>query len=215
MKNGGKEMEARSRAAAWPRMARRIQRIRSLAQHRQSRLAFSFRARAGDIANDFGHWRRAVAFRMLDGSPRDLRDSGRSLKPLHGFIVPGPPIASHPRTPRGRGHRPRQPPALRSIVRRLDADTFATTVLAVRGRPISRGRTRRAALHIQPGPALHTGARLHSVRLDSPGAGRRSIYRVVWRASNDLMDARRFPDMGLLRRADARFFRSPLQSLAL
>jgi len=51
--------------------------------------------------------------------------------------------------------------------------------------------------------------------LDSTGAYRRSIYRVVWRGIPDpLMDALDFPDLGLL--APTRgFSASPLQSLVL
>ncbi len=50
---------------------------------------------------------------------------------------------------------------------------------------------------------------------DSPGAGRRSIYRVVWRGIQDpLLEPLDFPDLGLL--APVRgFSASPMQSLTM
>lgn len=99
---------------------------------------------------------------------------------------------------------------------RLDADCYRDAVLAVSGRlDLTMGGPAIAHFTSKPGPQTTPVLDYDAFDRDSPGAARRSIYRLVWRAIGDpFMDALDFPDLGLL--APVRgFSASPLQSLAL
>ena len=99
---------------------------------------------------------------------------------------------------------------------RLDADSFRDSVLLVGGQlDLTMGGPGVSHFTTSPGPQVTPVLHYDRYDLDSPGAHRRSIYRVVWRGIPDpLMDALDFPDLGLL--APTRgFSASPLQSLVL
>lgn len=99
---------------------------------------------------------------------------------------------------------------------RLDADAYRDSVLVVSGR-IDFAMGGPAVQHFlqSPGPQLTPNLDYAAYDWSTPGAGRRSIYRCVWRGIPDpLMAALDFPDLGLL--APTRgFSASPLQALAL
>ena len=99
---------------------------------------------------------------------------------------------------------------------RLDADSIRDSVLAISGRlDLAMGGP--SIPHYTSKPGAQTTPTLNYENFDwnSPGAARRSIYRVVWRGIADpFMDAIDFPDMALLSPVRS-FSASPLQSLAL
>lgn len=99
---------------------------------------------------------------------------------------------------------------------RLDADSVRDSLLAISGRLESTmGGPSVAHFTSKPGPQSTPVLNYEDFNWDTPGANRRSIYRLVWRAIADpFMDALDFPDMGML--APVRgFSASALQSLAL
>ena len=99
---------------------------------------------------------------------------------------------------------------------RLDAESFFDGVLLASGRlDDTRGGPAVAHFSQRPGAQLTPILDYEAFDWDSPGATRRSIYRVVWRGIPDpLFDALDFPDLGLL--APTRgFSASPLQALVL
>lgn len=99
---------------------------------------------------------------------------------------------------------------------RLDADTIRDAILFASGKlDLTMGGPSVAHFTEKPGPQSTPVLNYDDFDLNSPAAGRRSIYRLVWRAIADpFLDALDFPDMGLL--APVRgFSASPLQSLAL
>ncbi|MFM8282755.1 MAG: PSD1 and planctomycete cytochrome C domain-containing protein [Planctomycetaceae bacterium] len=153
---------------------------------------------------------------LLDWLACELRDSG-SLKHLHRLIVTSraygrvstPPPGGFARDPDGRSlaWMPR---------RRMDAESFFDSVLAVAGRlDETRGGPGIARFTQRPGAQLTPILDYGAFDLDAPGADRRAIYRVVWRGIPDpLFDALDFPDLGLLTPSRG-FSASALQSLVL
>ncbi len=99
---------------------------------------------------------------------------------------------------------------------RLDADTFRDSVLAASGRlDLTMGGPPVAHFTSKPGPQSTPVLNYDHFDRDSPGASRRSIYRLVWRAIADpFMDALDFPDLGLLSPVRGHSV-SALQALAL
>ena len=99
---------------------------------------------------------------------------------------------------------------------RLDADSFHDAVLAVSGRlDLTTGGPGVSLFKSSPGPQLTPVLDYGAFDWDAPGAGRRSIYRVVWRTIPDpLMEALDFPDAALLTPVRG-FSASPLQALTL
>ena len=99
---------------------------------------------------------------------------------------------------------------------RLDADTVRDTMLAVSGNlDLTVGGPSVAHFTSKPGPQTTPVLNYAEFDWSTPGAKRRSIYRLVWRAIADpLMDTLDFPDLGQL--APVRSFSaSALQSLAM
>jgi len=99
---------------------------------------------------------------------------------------------------------------------RLDAETFRDSVLAASGRlDLTMGGPSIALFTSKPGPQSTPVLNYDNFERDSPGASRRSIYRLVWRAIADpFMDTLDFPDLGLLSPVRG-FSASALQALAL
>ncbi|MCA9249029.1 MAG: DUF1553 domain-containing protein, partial [Planctomycetales bacterium] len=99
---------------------------------------------------------------------------------------------------------------------RLDADVFRDSVLRIAGRlDLTMGGPGVEQFAKHKGPQATPSLDYSAYDWESPGAARRSIYRVVWRGIPDpFMEALDFPDLGLL--APKRGFSvSALQSLAV
>jgi hypothetical protein len=99
---------------------------------------------------------------------------------------------------------------------RLDADSFRDFTLAVSGRlDTTMGGPAIQHFTKSKGPQNTPVLDYNAYDWNSPGSGRRSIYRFVWRGIADpLMEALDFPDLGLL--APGRgFSASSIQALAL
>lgn len=99
---------------------------------------------------------------------------------------------------------------------RLDADAFRDYALAVSGAlDLAMGGPGVRHFTESPGPQLTPALDYKAYDWSSPGAGRRSIYRFVWRGIADpFMEALDFPDLGLLS-PQRGFSASSLQALAL
>lgn len=99
---------------------------------------------------------------------------------------------------------------------RLDADAYRDYTLAVTGRlDLTMGGPGVKNFTEAPGPQLTPALNYTAYDWNSPGAGRRSIYRYVWRGIADpFMEALDFPDLGLLS-PQRGFSASSLQALAL
>jgi hypothetical protein len=166
-------------------------------------------------------------------------DANGSLKALHRLIVTSatyqqaselpavaPPAAPSPATAITPAAAPApDPQALdpdnrllwRMNRSRLDADSYRDAVLAVSGRlDLSRmGGPGTAHYNASPGPQATPVLDYAGFDWESPGAARRSIYRVVYRGIADpFMEMLDFPDMGLLSPTRG-FSASALQSLTL
>ncbi len=171
-----------------------------------------------DTPNDFGRMGGLPSHpELLDWLAAELRDQGGSLKHLHRLICRS---SVYRQASIHREEAAAIDPENRLLWRmnrqRLDADAFRDTVLAVSGRlDLTMGGVGIALFQSRPGPQLTPTLDYSAFDWDSPGAGRRSIYRVVWRSIPDpLMEALDFPDASLL--APIRGFSvSPLQTLAL
>ena len=99
---------------------------------------------------------------------------------------------------------------------RLDADSFRDFTLAASGRlDLTMGGPAVQNFTQTKGPQNTPSLDYTGYDWNSPGSGRRSIYRFVWRGIADpLMEALDFPDLGLLSPVRS-FSASPLQALAL
>ena len=100
--------------------------------------------------------------------------------------------------------------------RRLDAESYREAVLAAAGRlDLTMGGPGTQQFKLGPPVQLTPRVDYSAFDWDSPGAGRRGVYRVAWRALPDpFLDALDFPDASLL--APTRgFSASPQQALAM
>lgn len=99
---------------------------------------------------------------------------------------------------------------------RLEAESFRDAVLVVSGRlDLTLGGPGVQHFKLSKGPQLTPKVDYTPFDWDSPGAGRRSIYRVVWRGIADpFMEALDFPDAALLQPTRS-FSASALQALTL
>jgi hypothetical protein len=99
---------------------------------------------------------------------------------------------------------------------RLDADSYRDAILSASGQlDLTMGGP--AIRHFTTSPGAQLTPQLDYTNYDwaSPGSGRRTIYRYVWRGIPDpLMAALDFPDLGLLSPVRGGSI-SPLQSLAM
>jgi hypothetical protein len=171
-----------------------------------------------DTPSDFGRMGGAPSHpELIDWLAVWFRDEAHgSLKQLHRLIVTS---RTYQQSSRIRDEAVTVDAENRLLWRqnslRLDADAYRDAVLVVSGR-IDFAMSGPAVQHFQqsPGPQLTPNLDYAAFDWSSPGAGRRSIYRCVWRGIPDpLMAALDFPDLGLL--APVRgFSASPLQALA-
>ncbi|MBX3179248.1 MAG: PSD1 domain-containing protein [Candidatus Hydrogenedentes bacterium] len=147
-----------------------------------------------------------------------FRDEARgSLKALHRLIVTSDTYRQ------SSAFRPK-PAAIdgdnrllwRQNVQRLDADSFRDFTRAVAGTlDLTMGGPGVHHFTQGPGPQLTPALDYQAYGWNSPGAGRRSIYRFVWRGIADpFMEALDFPDLGILA-PERSFSASSLQALAL
>jgi hypothetical protein len=171
-----------------------------------------------DTPSDFGRMGGVPSHpELLDWLAIELRDQGGSLKHLHRLISTS---AAYRQTSAQRADAAAVDPDNRLLWRmncpRLDADSFHDAVLAVSGRlDLTTGGPGVSLFKSSPGPQLTPVLDYGAFDWDAPGAGRRSIYRVVWRTIPDpLMEALDFPDAALLTPVRG-FSASPLQALTL
>ena len=194
-----------------------------------------------DTPSDFGRMGGVPSHpELLDWLACELRDSGGSLKHLHRLIVTSVAfrrssqysVSSVQYSVAGTRPQPTEnwilntehalkaDPDNRLLWRmnrsRLDAETFRDAVLAVSGR-LDRSFGGPGVQHfkLSKGPQATPKVDYTPFDWDAPGAGRRSIYRVVWRGIADpFMEALDFPDASLLQPTRT-FSASALQALAL
>lgn len=181
-----------------------------------------------NTVNDFGRMGELPSHpELLDWLACELRDTG-SLKHLHRLICTS---EAYQRSSEAVAVRSANQPGIaeRSTTidpenrwyarwsrRRLDAESFRDSVLVLSGRlDLTMGGPGVKYFRESPGPQVTPKLHYDDFDLDGPGAGRRSIYRVVWRGIPDpLFEALDFPDLGLL--APQRHqSTSPLQTLTL
>ena len=193
-----------------------------------------------DTPSDFGRMGSLPSHpELLDWLACELRDSGGSLKHLHRLIVTSAayrqaacegvrvrgsegggaksPSLSRPHTlAPSHSTDPDNRLLWRMNRSRLDAESFRDAVLAVAGRlDLTLGGPGTQHFKLSKGPQATPKVDYTPFDWDSPGAGRRSIYRVVWRGIADpFMEALDFPDAALLQPTRP-FSASALQALTL
>ncbi len=189
-----------------------------------------------DTPSDFGRMGSLPSHpELLDWLACELRDSGGSLKHLHRLIVTSAAYRQrsdgvmeqwsngkvgsrqHSTTPSlHHSVDPDNKLLWRMNRSRLDAESFRDAVLAVSGRlDLTLGGPGTEHFKLSKGPQATPKVDYTPFDWDSPGAGRRSIYRVVWRGIADpFMEALDFPDAALLQPTRP-FSASALQALTL
>lgn len=144
-------------------------------------------------------------------------EAGGSLKALHRLIVTS---ATYRRSSRHREAAAAVDSSNRLLwrqnVHRLDAGAYRDYTKAVAGTlDLTMGGPGVRHFTESPGPQLTPALDYKAYDWSGEGAGRRSIYRFVWRGIADpFMEALDFPDLGLLAPKRA-FSASSLQALAL
>ncbi len=147
--------------------------------------------------NDFGRMGAAPTHpELLDWLAVWFRDeAGGSLKALHRLILTSETWQRSSRPSAAAthllAHRQR---------RRIDAETYRDSVLAMSGRlDLTMGGEGIEQFVKTKGPQATPALDYGAYDWASPGSHRRSIYRVVWRGIPDpFMEAMDFPDLGLL-----------------
>ncbi len=170
-----------------------------------------------DTPSDFGRMGSLPSHpELLDWLACEIRETG-SLHRLHRLLCTSRAYRrSSACTAEAHAADPDNRLLARSPRPRLDAESFFDGVLLVSGLlDDTRGGPAIARFTQKPGAQLTPILDYDAYDLASPGANRRSIYRVVWRGIPDpLFDALDFPDLGLL--APVRgFSASSLQALVL
>ena len=154
-----------------------------------------------DTPSDFGRMGGVPSHpELLDWLACELRDGGGSLKHLHRLICSSRTYRQSSRpTEQQLSIDPDNRLLARMPSRRLDAGSYFDAVLAVSGRlDLTMGGPGVQHFSTSPGAQLTPKLDYNDFDWDSPGATRRSIYRVVWRGIPDpLFDALDFPDLGL------------------
>jgi mono/diheme cytochrome c family protein len=172
-----------------------------------------------DTPSDFGRMGGTPTHpELLDWLAVWFRDEAQgSLKQLHRLIITS---ATYRQTSQHRPDAARLDGENRFLWRqnrhRLDADAFRDFTLAVSGAlDLRMGGPAVRHFAQAKGPQATPSLDYTGYDWSQPGAGRRSIYRFVWRGIADpLMEAMDFPDLGLLQPVRG-FSASSLQSLAL
>lgn len=170
-----------------------------------------------DTPNDFGRMGGEPSHpELLDWLAVWFRDEAKgSLKQLHRLILTSGTWQQSSRTapnPRDTDNRL----LWRMNRHRIDADVFRDSVLRLSGQlDLTMGGPGIEQFKKTKGPQATPALDYSDYDWKSPGASRRSIYRVVWRGIPDpFMEALDFPDLGLL--APKRGFSvSALQALSL
>jgi len=170
-----------------------------------------------DTPNDFGRMGSQPSHpELLDWLAVWFRDEAKgSLKELHKLILTSETWQQASQVPpnaKDSGNRL----LWRMNRQRMDAEVFRDSILRLSGRlDLSMGGPGIEQFKKSQGPQATPSLDYSSYDWNSPGASRRSIYRVVWRGISDpFMEALDFPDLGLL--APKRGFSvSALQSLAV
>jgi hypothetical protein len=168
-----------------------------------------------DTPNDLGRMGGVPSHpQLLDWLAAEFRDSGGSLKSLHRLIVTS---AAYRRSSAGGSAADAENRLLSRFNRlRLDAESYRDIVLQLSGKlDLTMGGP--AVMHFKLGPAIQETPTLDYATYDwdTPGAARRSIYRLVYRNIADpFLSTLDFPDAAQL--APTRpFSASALQALAL
>lgn len=172
-----------------------------------------------DTPSDFGRMGGVPSHpELLDWLAVWFRDEAHgSLKALHRLILTS---AAWQQSSALRADAAAQDPDNRLLWRmspqRMDADTCRDSIMAMSGRlDLTMGGPGVPHFNASPGPQATPVLDYAGYDWDTPGATRRSIYRVVYRGIADpFMEALDFPDMGMLSPVRG-FSASPLQSLAL
>ncbi len=215
LKNPKGEAERRAALADWLVDPRNPLTDRSMANRIWH---FHFGRGLCDTPNDFGRMGSAPTHpELLDWLACELRASGGSLKHLHRLIVTSAVYRqSSGGSAEGAALDPENKLLWRMNRSRLDAESFRDAVLAVSGRlDLTMGGPGVQHFKTSPGPQATPKVDYTAVDWDSPGAARRSIYRVVWRGIPDpFMEAMDFPDAALLQPTRP-FSASALQALVL
>ena len=170
-----------------------------------------------DTPNDFGRMGSQPTHpELLDWLATWFRDeAGGSLKELHRLILTSETWRQSSQTD-GVAQDADNHLLWRMNRRRLDAETYRDSALAMAGRlDETRGGPGIEQFVKTKGPQATPALDYAAFDWNSEGANRRSIYRVVWRGIPDpFMESLDFPDLALL--APKRGFSvSGLQSLAL
>ncbi len=152
---------------------------------------------------------------LLDWLAATLRDGDGTLKPLHRLIVGSRTYQQASDTASGAAGDPRNAWLWRGPRRRLDSDMARDAILAVSGRIDWRmGGPSVQQFRSSPGPQLTPKLDYDAYEWNGPDAGRRSVYRFVWRGIADpFMEALDFPDAALLQPSRSESV-SALQALA-
>lgn len=171
-----------------------------------------------DTPSDFGRMGGEPSHpELLDWLACELRDHGGSLKHLHRLICTSRVYRQTSQVTAADLTADQDNRYLaRMVRRRMDADTYRDSVLAVASElDNTMGGPGIKQFSESPGPQVTPVLDYSNFDLSSAGATRRSIYRVVWRGIPDpLMESLDFPDLGLL--APVRnVSSSPLQALTL
>ena len=171
-----------------------------------------------DTPSDFGRMGGQPSHpELIDWLACELRDNQGSLKHMHRQI-----LLSHAyrQSSASRAEGVAKDPENRLVWRmnrlRLDAESYRDAVLAVSGRlDLKAGGPGVEYFKTSPGQQLTPKVDYSGFDWNRPEAGRRSIYRVVWRGIPDpFLEALDFPDAALLQPTRS-FSASPLQSLTL
>ena len=144
-------------------------------------------------------------------------DAGGSLKQLHRLLVTSAAYRQSSAYREDAGAMDSDNRMLwRMNANRMDADCVRDAVLVVSGElDLTMGGPGVPHFLSSPGPQLTPVLDYASFDWNTPGAARRSIYRVVWRGIQDpFMESLDFPDLGHLSPTRG-FSASPLQSLVL
>lgn len=170
-----------------------------------------------DTPSDFGRMGGLPSHpELLDWLACEMRDHD-SIKRLHRLICTSEAYRRSSQTTTAIEDRDSDNRFLaRGVRQRLDADTWRDSVLQVSGRlDLKMGGPGTQHFSTRPGAQLTPILDYSNFDWNSPGATRRSIYRVVWRGIADpMMEPMDFPDLGVLSPVRT-FSASPLQALTL